>query len=198
MQDRDDVQRLFDFALELDRLKGVARRVKPIGLDRYENSAEHSWHVALLALLMARHCAQPVDVQRVLELLLVHDIPEIECGDRFVYTRDDAAVSMEEEEAAELIFGRLPSLDGQRLLDRWREYDARVTPEAQLAYAADRLMPMLQNVRSGGQSWRAHQVPHDQVSTLARSSIGVLCPAIWAALEPLIDALFDGKETLAE
>jgi len=185
----DDIRRLFDFAVELDRLKGVLRRTQPVGLDRYENSAEHSWQVALVALLLARHCTQVVDLQRVLEILLVHDVPEIDCGDHFVYARDPAEVAARERAGAQRIFGMLGEPEGPRLLARWEEYEERRTPEARLAYAADRLMPVLHNVRGAGRSWREHAITVAQVKAVNRA-IGDVCPAVWQILEPMIDAAF--------
>lgn len=186
---RADVQRIFDFVVELDKLKAVLRRAKPVGLERYENSAEHSWHAALLAMLLAKHSAEPVDLQRVIEILLVHDIPEIDCGDQFVYTRDAAQVAVAEAAAAERIFGLLPPSEGEWLLSRWREYEDRQTPEARLAYAADRLMPVLHNVRGGARSWRENDVALQRVKEVTRA-IGEACPAAWAEVEPLIDSFF--------
>jgi putative hydrolase of HD superfamily len=184
-----ELERIFDFVIELDRLKAVLRRAKPVGLDRYENSAEHSWHVCVLAMLLARHCAQPVDLQRVLEILLVHDVPEIDCGDQLVYTRDPVSTAVAEAAAAERIFGLLPPAEGEWLIARWREYEARQTPEAQLAYAADRLMPVLHNLRGGARSWRENRIPLERVREVIRP-IGEACPAVWAEIEPLIESTY--------
>jgi len=185
-----DVRRVFEFAIELDRLKAVSRKIKPLGLDRYENSAEHSWHVCVLALLLARYSAAPVDVGRVLEILLVHDVPEIDHGDHFVYSRDVTATAAAEAIAAERIFGLLPEAEGRRLLSRWREYEERQTPEARLAYAADRLMPVLQNLFGGGQSWRENRVPLEQVRALVHDATAEVCPAVWWSVGPLIESLY--------
>ncbi len=184
-----DIQRILDFVVELDKLKAVLRRAKPIGLERYENSAEHSWHVAVLAMLLAKHSAEPVDLQRVIEILLVHDIPEIDCGDQFVYTRDAAQTAIAEAAAAERIFGLLPPAEGEWLLSRWREYEDRQTPEAKLAYAADRLMPVLHNVRGDARSWRENGVPLLRIKEVT-GAIGEACPAVWAEVEPLIESFF--------
>lgn len=184
-----DIQRIFDFVVELDRLKAVLRRAKPVGLERYENSAEHSWHVCMLAMLLGKHSVEPVDLQRVVEILLVHDVPEIDCGDELVYTRDPARVAVAEAAAAERIFGLLPPAEGEWLLSRWREYEDRQTPEAKLAYAADRLMPVLHNVRGGARSWRENDVPLARIKEITRA-IGEACPAVWAEVEPLIESLF--------
>jgi putative hydrolases of HD superfamily len=184
-----DIQRILDFVVELDKLKAVLRRAKPVGLQRYENSAEHSWHVAVLALLLAKHSAEPVDLLRVVEILLVHDVPEIDCGDQFVYTRDPARVAVAEAAAAERIFGLLPPAEADWLLSRWREYEERRTPEAKLAYAADRLMPVLHNLRGGARSWREHDVSLARVKEVT-GAIGEACPAVWAEVEPLIESFF--------
>jgi|SRR6185295_10247325 len=185
-----EIHQILEFVIELDRLKGVARRIKPVGLDRYENSAEHSWHICVLALLLARYFAEPVDLQRVLEILLVHDIPEIDSGDQFFFSRDATATAAAEAVAAERIFGLLPAGEGQRLLARWQEYEERQTPEARLAYAADRLMPVLQNLRGGGQSWRENQVPRERVKAMIHDALAQSCPAILEVIEPLIDSLY--------
>ena len=184
-----DIQRIFEFVVELDKLKAVLRRAKPVGLERYENSAEHSWQVCVLAMLMAKHSTQPVDLQRVVEILLVHDVPEIDCGDEFVYTRDPAQTAIAEAAAAERIFGLLPPAEREWLLSRWREYEDRQTPEAKLAYAADRLMPVLHNLRGDARSWRENEVPLRRVKEVC-GAIGEACPAVWAAVEPLIESCF--------
>lgn len=184
-----ELGRVFAFVVELDRLKGVLRRTRPVGLERRENSAEHSWHVALAALLLAPYAREPVDLQRVLEILLVHDVPEIDCGDQFVYARDPAETAAAEGVAAERLFALLPAELGARLLARWREFEERRTPEARLAYAADRLLPVLQNLFGGAHSWREHAVPRERVKEI-NAAIGEACPLAWQQLEPLIDELF--------
>ena len=194
MTSPSDLEAIFGFALELDRLKAVLRRTRPTGLGRYENSAEHSWQICLVALVLARRCRVPVDVQRVLEMLLVHDVPEIDCGDQFVYARDAAERHAAEGAAAERLFGLLPEPEGSRLLERWREFEARETPEAIFAYAVDRLLPVLQNLHAGAQgSWREHGVPLHRV-TAVNGAIADALPEVWAELEPRIAALFASPE----
>jgi putative hydrolase of HD superfamily len=185
-----EVGRILDFAIELDRLKAVLRRTRPIGLERYENSAEHSWQLAIVAMVLAPRSAEPVDLQRVLELLLVHDVPEIEVGDHFVYSRDPAATALLEAEAAERIFGLLPPEEGRRLHERWREFEDQATPEARFARALDRLLPVLQNLRGGARSWRENGVSAAQVKAVNGAIIACALPSVWAEIEPGIDALF--------
>jgi putative hydrolases of HD superfamily len=149
------MQRIVDFILELDKLKGVTRKTRPLGLDRYENSAEHSWQIALLAASLVHHAESPVDIDRVIAMLLVHDIGEIDTGDTLVY----AEGGWEERKADELaavtrIFGLLPGPQGAAFLALWKEFEEGVSAEARFANAADRAMPVLLNLANNGQSWR--------------------------------------------
>lgn len=185
-----DLDRIFTFMVELDRLKAVLRRTKPVGLDRYENSAEHSWQVCVLALLMARHPREPVDIVRVVEILLVHDIPEIEAGDQIVYERASEARAAAELEAARRTFGLLPEAQAGWCMARWREFEARETREARFAYAMDRLMPVLQNLRNNGQSWRENGVPREKVLAI-NAAIGEACPPVWEHVRERIEGVFD-------
>src|SRR5512137_2322189 len=104
----EDLRRILEFIVELDKLKSVLRKSKPVGAERYENSAEHSWHVSLLALLLAGHTKETIDVPRVVEMLLVHDIPEIDAGDEIVYRGPSEARAESELRGARRIFGLLP------------------------------------------------------------------------------------------
>jgi putative hydrolase of HD superfamily len=152
------------FIREIDRLKRILRRTSLIGGDRRENSAEHSWHLAMMALVLAEHANAPVDLLHTLKLLLVHDIVEIDAGDTFAY---DVQANLDKEAreraAAERIFGLLPADQCAELRGLWEEFDARVTPEARFANALDRLMPALQNYENGGGTWHAAGVDREAV-----------------------------------
>ncbi|ENM5763018.1 HD domain-containing protein [Vibrio mimicus] len=156
--------------MELDRLKSVLRRtrVKSAG-GRLENSAEHSWHVALMAILMQEYANEAVDIKKVLTMLLLHDVVEIDAGDTFVY---DSAASAEQEEkewqAALRLFGMLPKEQGDALLAIWQEFEAAQSAEARFAKALDRLIPMLLNYHNQGQSWQEHGVTREQALTVNR------------------------------
>ena len=177
-----DLQRIIDFIIELDKLKAILRKTKPVGLDRYENIAEHSWQVCLLALLVSKYARAPVDIVRVTELLLVHYIPEIDIGDQIVYqTKDDRRIDAEREAAAR-IFGLLPEHEAGWLMSRWQEYEHRETSDAIFANAIDRLMPVLHNINNNGQSWREHRVPFDRIRAV-NAVIGEACPAVWEYVE---------------
>lgn len=184
----DVLQGQLAFILELEKLKQVLRKTKPPGLDRFENSAEHSWQVALLAMALAQHANEAVDINKVVQLLLVHDIAEIDVGDTIVYsTARIEGIAEKDWQAAQRIFGLLPEKQAAEFLALWEEYEGRETPEARFAHAMDRLMPVLQNLNNGGQSWRANQIRKSQVLE-KNAKIGEGAEAIWNYLLPEIEA----------
>lgn len=175
------------FVLDADRLKSVERRSTLADGSRRENTAEHSWHLALMALLLAEHAEPPVDVAKVVAMVVLHDLVEMEVGDTFVY--DEAArvdKAAREAEAAEAIYGRLPPDQGSALLALWQEFEDKVTPEARFAGSLDRLEPLLLNHASGGGTWREHGIVAAQVRDLNRR-IADGSPALWRAASELID-----------
>lgn len=179
--------RQLDFLVEADRLKGVLRRTTLCDGSRAENSAEHSWHLALAALVLAEHAEPAVDALRAVRMLLVHDLVEIDAGDTFAY---DAAANEgraeRERAAAARIFGLLPAAQGAELRALWEEFEAGDTPDARFAAAVDRLQPLLANDRSGGGSWRAHAVARDQV--LRRMApIERALPAVWPSVLAIVE-----------
>ncbi len=179
---------IVEFILELDKLKGVTRKTRPLGLERYENSAEHSWQIALLAASLAHHAASPVDVDRVIRMLLVHDIGEIDTGDTMVYTEG----GWEERKAAEAaaarrIFGLLPESQGGGFVALWQEFEDAATPEARFAHAVDRAMPVLLNLANAGQSWRENGISHARVVGRVAAPIRDGCPALWEYLETRLE-----------
>jgi putative hydrolase of HD superfamily len=182
------MQQIVDFILELDKLKGVTRKTRPLGLDRYENSAEHSWQIALLAASLAHLAETPVDVDRVVGMLLVHDIGEIDTGDTMVYVEEGLA----ERKAAELasvtrIFGLLPEGPRSAFMTLWQEFEDAATPEARFAHAMDRAMPVLLNLANDGQSWRENGITHERVVRRVGPPIQAGCPALWSYLEARLE-----------
>lgn len=189
-----DIQKIFDFIIELDKLKSVLRKTKPLGCDRYENSAEHSWQVCILTVLLANESPKPINVSRAIEILLVHDIPEIDAGDRIVYQAKDAKAIQDERSAAERIFGLLPEPHGSWCMERWEEYEARQSDEAMFAYAVDRLMPVLQNLSNSGQScWIENRVSYEQIVGV-NSAIGNALPSVWLYVQSLIARFAESTE----
>jgi putative hydrolase of HD superfamily len=189
MPDPSGLQRIVDFILELDKLKRVTRKTRPLGLDRYENSAEHSWQLALLAMSLAPHAAPGLDLDRVIRMLLVHDIGEIDTGDTFLYAEGGAHDHKDgERSAVTRIFALLPGAQGDALLALWSEFERAETPEARFANAADRAMPVLLNLANDGQSWRENGVSHARVVARTRPPIEAGCPALWTYLEARLEA----------
>lgn len=181
------MQEIVDFILELDKLKGVTRKCRPLGLDRYENSAEHSWQLAMLALSLARYVPAALDMNRTIRMLLVHDVGEIDTGDTMVF----AEGGWKERKAAELaaarrIFGMLPEY-GAEFLDLWQEFECGETTEARFANAVDRAMPVLLNLNNSGQSWRENGISYERVVGRLAPAIKAGCPALWNYLETRLD-----------
>jgi len=153
------------FVTEIDRLKGVLRQTMLAGPGRRENSAEHSWHLAVMALALAEHAPPGTDIARVTAMVLVHDLVEIDAGDLFVYADEEQQARQEEAEraAADRIFALLPPDQAASFRGLWDEFEERRTPEARLARALDRLQPMLENLKVGGGTWQEHGITADQV-----------------------------------
>jgi putative hydrolase of HD superfamily len=182
------MQQIIDFILELEKLKGVTRKTRPLGLDRYENSAEHSWQIALLAASLEPYAGAPVDIDHVICMLLVHDIGEIDTGDTIVYAEE----GWPERKAAELvavtrIFGMLPEPQREKFMALWLEFENAQTPEARLAHVADRAMPVLLNLANDGQSWKENGISHERVVRRIAPPIKAGCPALWDYLEPRLE-----------
>ena len=185
------MQYIVDFILELDRLKGVTRKSRPIGLDRYENSAEHSWQIAMFAASMAEFAEPGIDLHRVVAMLLVHDIGEIDTGDTIVYAEEGLAERKAAERVAvERIFGMLPNAQGAKFLALWEEFEAGESAEARFAHAADRAMPVLLNLAQGGGSWVENGISYERVVRKVGPPIEAGCPALWAWLAPQLE---DGR-----
>ena len=182
------MQQIIDFILEIDKLKGVARKTRPLGLDRYENSAEHSWQIALLAASLSGYAAAPIDINRVIMMLLVHDIGEIDTGDTIFFAEEGWAERKSDELAAvKRIFGLLPKTQAALYLDLWQEFEAAKTPEARFANAADRAMPVLLNLANNGGSWRENGISYARVVGKIAPPIQAGCPALWDYLLPRLE-----------
>lgn len=186
------MQQIIDFILELDKLKAITRKVRPIGLDRYENPAEHSWQIALMAGSLAEFSAEPIDLNHVIWMLLVHDIGEIDAGDTMVFVEG----GWEQRKAAEFaavrrIFGLLPEPQCGRLLALWEEFEHGATPESRFAHSVDRAMPVLLNLANRGQSWRENGISYERVVRRVEPEVKAGCPALWKYLAEQLAAVRD-------
>lgn len=180
------------FLVEAHRLCGIRRRSRVAGGERRESTAEHSWHLALLCLVLGEYAPSEVDLGRVLRMVVLHDLVEIDAGDTYVYDLAAQAGKLDRERvAAERIFGLLPRDQGPPLVALWEEFEARETPDARFAAALDRLAPFLLNLEHRGGSWREHRVTADQVrANLAKVGEGApeLGPFVTAAIEGAVAA----------
>jgi len=179
--------RQISFIVEIDKLKQVLRRNLLTDSSRRENSAEHSWHLALMAMLLAEHTDAPVDLARVMKMLLIHDIVEIDAGDTFVY--DVEAVQDQEwreQQAAARLFALLPPEQTAELQGLWHEFEGRNTTEARFAAALDRLQPLLLNYHTHGGTWRIYNVTLDQVLDRV-NPIQAASASLWDYVQLLLD-----------
>ena len=175
------------FLVEADKLKNVLRRTLVTSGARRENSAEHSWHLALCAVVLAEYAAEPVDLLHAMKMLVVHDLVEIDAGDTFAFDAAGNTNKLERERAAaERIFGRLPRDLARQLRALWEEFEAHVTLEARFAHAVDRIQPFLQNLHTQGGTWRLYRPTRAQVLERmdpVRTALPALWPTVLAGVE---------------
>lgn len=160
----ENLLKQINFIKEIDKLKYIQRKTKLFNSDRHENVAEHSWHLAMMTIVLAGHSNQPVDVLKVLKMVLIHDIVEIDAGDIFLYDTLKNHTNTEEElKAAKRIFGLLPTEQAEEFIAIWEEFEAGITHEAKFAKTMDRFEPLLQNTSNNGGTWAEYKVPYETV-----------------------------------
>lgn len=160
----EKLERQLHFIVEIDKLKTILRKTCLFNSIRHENDAEHSWHLAMMAIVLAEHANEEVDISKVVKMLLIHDVVEIDAGDTFLFDTTKSHDNTEEElKAAKRIFGILPKEQAAVLIDLWLEFENAATPEAKFAKAIDRLAPMMQNASNGGGTWKEFEVPKETV-----------------------------------
>ena len=181
----------FAFLLEIDRLKSVLRASELVDESRFENSAEHSWHICLFATVLAEHAEPDVQINRVIQMLLLHDIVEIDVGDHPIHGDvDHAKVELEETAAAKRIFGFLPSEQGDNFRTLWTEFEAAETPDAIFAKAIDRVAPVIQIMASGGGSWEEYNVTMDDLENRVGVKVTRGAPKLWAHVKKQAEEFF--------
>ncbi len=181
------LERQLAFIVEIDKLKQVLRHTSLLDGSRRENDAEHCWHLALMAVVLAEHAVGDIDLLRVLKMLLIHDLVEIDAGDALLYDEADVAARARcEQQAADRIFSMLPEDQAHALRALWNEFEARKTADAKFARALDRLQPLLQNHSNHGGTWRQFGISADQV--LAKhGTISDGSPLLWDLAMSLIE-----------
>ncbi len=187
----DRLQQQISFILEIDKLKTILRQTLLTDQSRRENSAEHSWHLAIMAGLLQEYSTSAVDVNKVVRMVLVHDLVEIDAGDTFAYDAVGLADKEERERrAADRIFGLLPAEQCREVRALWDEFEAVATPEAQYANALDRLQPCLHNANTNGGTWRNHSVSKDKVMK-RMEPVKLYLPKIWPTVEAIVNRAAD-------
>ena len=182
-----DLIKQIEFIKEIDKLKYIQRRTRLFNSDRNENDAEHSWHLAMMAIILSQHSNAAIDVLKVVKMVLIHDIVEIDAGDTFIYDTVKNHVNTDDERiAAERIFGLLPKEQAEELIRIWEEFEAGETDEAKFAKSMDRLEPLLQNVSNNGGTWKEYNVDYKKVyekkQVIRNGSV-----SIWNYAENLIE-----------
>jgi putative hydrolases of HD superfamily len=176
-----------DFIKEIDKVKYIQRKTRLFNSDRNENDAEHSWHLALMAIVLAEHSNEPIDIFKVIKMVLIHDIVEIDAGDTFIYdTKKSHFNTNEERLAANRIFGLLPKEQANELIAIWEEFEAGETNEAKFAKTMDRLEPLLQNTSNNGGTWNEFGVDYNKVYE-KKKIIKDGSNTIWTYAEELIN-----------
>lgn len=183
----DDLMQCLSFILELDKLKSVKRRSPLLDNSRVETDAEHSWHSAMIALLLTKYSDTPVNCEKVVSMMLIHDIVEIDAGDIFLYDSEQAKTQDEREMlAAKRLYGLLPKQLGNELFTLWQEFEAGETAEAKFAKGLDRLQPLLLNYFSGGGTWNLPGAHRENVLQ-RKAVIQNLSPKLWEFAQILIE-----------
>lgn len=158
------LQQQFDFILQMDKEKQILRQTHIHGYSRQETDAEHAWHMALMTMVLAEYSNEPIDVLHTIEMLITHDLVEVDAGDTYAYDAEGAKTKeVREKAAADRIYGLLPEDQGKRLRALWDEFEASETPEAKFAHVMDNLQPMMLNAANDGRDWEKHGVYLEQI-----------------------------------
>ncbi|MEQ5829099.1 HD domain-containing protein [Sulfitobacter sp. NFXS29] len=181
------------FLNEADKLKTILRGTTLCDASRAENSAEHSWHLTLYALVLADQAGPEVEINRVIKMLILHDLVEIDAGDNPIFGDYDAAeMEAQEQIAADRIFGLLPADLRDALRSIWEEFEAAESPSARFAKSLDRFQPPMQNLASGGGSWTDYNVSEAQIEEKVGRKIAIGAPALWSYARARISSFFAG------
>ncbi|WP_444997817.1 HD domain-containing protein [Aliikangiella sp. IMCC44359] len=184
------IEKILSFIIEVEKLKAVQRNTRPVGLERMENSAEHSWHVCLSALMLQSFADASVNIERVIKMLLIHDLGEIDVGDTIIYQSETAENKNLEAKGVERLLSMLPDGAGDNYLALWQEFEAGKTNDSIYAKAIDRIPPLLHNLHGDYHSWRKHKISKEQVLS-TNSRIGQASESLWSHLKSQLEEVFD-------
>lgn len=194
----DRFNRQLEFIEEIDKVKSIFRQTPLIDKSRKENDAEHSWHLATMALILSEYAPEGTDLTRVIKMVLIHDLVEIDAGDAYLF---DAAANVgkdeREQEAADRIFGILPNDTGTEIMKLWQEFEGRSTNEAMFATLMDRFQPFLHNISTEGISWLEHGISRSQVLSRMQPAVEAF-PLFWDFLRRNVDMAVEKGWLLAD
>ena len=182
----EKLQKQIKFALVIDEMKNIFRRNLIVDGSRRENDAEHSWNLAMLAMLFEEYCTEKVDIEKVLKIALVHDLIEVYAGDTFAYDAKGYEDKLQRElDAADKLFGILDPVQGVEIRALWEEFEAKETPESKYANAIDRIQPLINNYMTDGHTWKEGDVHAPQIYK-RMDIIRTTTPALWPIVEGII------------
>ncbi|MCD9461427.1 phosphohydrolase [Photobacterium phosphoreum] len=179
----EEIKGILEFMVEIEKLKSVSRQTKPVGLSRYENSAEHSWHVCLSALMLKDYANETIDITRVMKMLLIHDLGEIDAGDTIIYSSETDENKLKEQNCIARLFKSLPNTISDEYIQLWVEFEKGESSDAIFAKAIDRVPPLLHNIHDDGHSWKKHNISKDKVLTFNGERISKGSEKLWHELE---------------
>jgi len=188
---------VIQFIVEIEKLKNVHRKTRPVDLERYENSAEHSWHVCISALMLQNYSDLRIDINRVIKMLLIHDLGEIDAGDTIIYESETLENKLAERDGVKRLLGYLGEEQAASYLDLWDEFEEGKTPDAVYAKAIDRVPPLLHNLHGNYHSWVENQVSREKVLSI-NSRIGKASDSLWDFLKQRINNAFDTQSELKD
>jgi len=191
-----EVTQILDFMVEIEKLKGVLRKSRPVGLKRHENSGEHSWHVCISALMLKDYADESINIDRVIKMLLIHDLGEIDAGDKIVYESETVEQKNKEWNGVKRVLDMLPNRQGEEYLALWEEFELGESTDAKYAKAIDRIPPLLHNISDDGYGWKKHNIPKEKVLNFNQQRISAGGEKIWEGVEAkLQQAIVDGTLT---